>query len=288
MLREIKSQTRVLILNVLSFACIHVDASAPLGDSERLNSQDATLGQWLKEWPTKEILLAPKNIFALEQLKKLSSPSARILLLRAGDPQTIEFYLKEFRRVERREMAVIDIIASANLELIRLLGEYLPSDEPTEYVKVGPEGRPVVVTSKGAALAIQGIVIKSPEFSDAVREWAKQLGYGAVRAQMQAWWKLNRQALIRGNYKAVVPLGELNVETNRLQVPQSTPLLKLSSAPVISSANPAPVKVATPARPKKDVHTRTTDAKQLTWLLASGVAGVIVIFVFYARHRHRK
>ena len=213
------------------------------------------MNQWRKNWSrvTQEELQAPHNKRVLELLESASSPgsfSAQVLLVRGGSPNAIARAVEGFR--EKRDLrSSINLLGqSANPMVITLIEKELFRPEKDSDGNI----------STAAADIVQIIVSGSPAFPVEVRTWASS---GPTREDLREWYNANKDALLRSDYQAVVPVRDLKGETEPSRPLPSTPLLK--AEPKASTTDNASVEPATPAHLEESSVSRHVEEKPPAW-----------------------
>lgn len=205
---------------------------------------DAALGNWRAITP--DILRKPENADLLSELRKLAknvdeSP-ARVPLLKLGDADVIESCLKEYRTEDpnSRRSAMSQLRAASNPDIIPLLASDLSRNESTTMIFFEDNG--MLPLSVAAATVIRTTVLESPRFSREVKEWARQLPAmsDGLRDGMRVWWKVNKDAIIRKDYEAVVAALAVHGADKQSSPSPSTPANPTPVATPLPSASPVP------------------------------------------------
>ncbi len=169
---------------------------------------DAALRDWRVVSPA--ILQEPENAELLMELRSLAKDPrqqvARVPLLKLGDADVIQSCLKEYRteHPNSRRSAMSQLRAASNPDIIPLLASDLSRNESTTMIFFEDNG--MLPLSLAAATIIKATVLESPVFSREVKEWARQLPAmsDGLRDGMRVWWEVNKDAIMRKDYEAVV------------------------------------------------------------------------------------
>ena len=190
-------------------ACVTL-AEEKIRDETTHAKVDAMFGNWRAITP--EILRAPENAAVIEELKRIADRSpasiAVVLLLRQGDEQTVQRSLAQVRAESPRDRdsAARDLSSAANPSIIRLLERDLNKEESPKWIRF--EDVVILPPSMAAASIIKATILESPVFSPSVKEWARSLPQvsAGLRDGVRVWWKVNKEAVERGDYQSVVPV----------------------------------------------------------------------------------
>lgn len=206
------NRKRVFLVVLLLCACFGL--LAPAEETAPNQDAQAKAAAMIEDWKaiTPKLLQAPENVPVINQLKTIAqerpASTAVVLLLRYGDEQTVQRLLTQLRAKTPRDRgsAVQDLSLAAKPQLIRLLDRDLLREESSELVFLGDTL--MLPVSMAAASIIKATIIEGPVFSPDVKEWAKGLPKvsGGLRDGIRAWWKINKAAIERGDYQAVVPV----------------------------------------------------------------------------------
>lgn len=127
-----------------------------------------------------------------------------------GDEETIKstLHLLQTNRPTRRGSPANALSGAANPDVIpRLIGN-LMIDESPEYA-FDEACQFITPLSMTSTHIIQPTIVESPAFSHEVKEWCRPLSrvdFGVQREGIRAWWVLNKDALMRKNYQAAIPV----------------------------------------------------------------------------------
>lgn len=199
-----------VVVSILAFAGIPTQAE------ERNPELEKRLVEMIDNWRTTsaETLRLPQNADVVQELRLMArgrNPITAVpaLLIRMGDEETIKstVNLLQTARPNRRNIPVGALAAAANPDVIPLLIDSLMIEEGPEDTFDG-ECQFVSPLSMIAASIIRRTIAESPVFSQEVKEWQHPLSKfdGTGRDAIRRWWVLNQDALVRKDYKAVVPL----------------------------------------------------------------------------------
>lgn len=198
-------RTLLSVFSAFTF-CYCAAAAEPKTLSRRV---DAITRAWNKV--PAEVLRDPSNADVLDELRRKARLSSnqvhRALLLRIGDPETVQTCIKDlYAEVRDTGAAFID---SGNVRLILSLCAPLFEEESARSERFMSNGeasylRPVSVR---AAWAIREMIRSGSAFSPEVVEWATNLRIGvkdgeAGRQKIREWVTVNKNALETGNFAA--------------------------------------------------------------------------------------
>ena len=193
---------------------------------------DTKVSEFITDWKSfpPERLLAKENADLLVKLrlmaKETSYTSVKSALIKIGDEDVIQSSIDSFRnaRPTRRGTPARILSWGANPEVISRLIDSLFVDESPEMLSNGDDQfySPLSVL---AASIIKNIVIESPAFTPKLNQWAKQLPVddAEIRAIFRQWWAINKDALLRKDYAACVPVPGTQREIKRPDKPVVTP-----------------------------------------------------------------
>ena len=197
-------------LAALAFLFFSSQMSVAAGQEETRKFQEVLSG-----WKTmsRETLASPGYAGVIKNLKAEARSSTngpeRAILLRLDDPEIIDVCLVDLRTADpsnpsRRAAAVVLLQKFANPTVIPRLADDLNRSESPDIIILGGVG--LSPHSVEAAMIIRGIISRSSLFSPAVRKWSDDLMPidEEVRGPIRTWWKLNKPAIERGDYQAVV------------------------------------------------------------------------------------
>lgn len=159
---------------------------------------------------TKEALQRPENSDVVRQLKESAQDrrqtSARALLIRLGDEDTIQDCLNELKvnKSGHRNPAVKQLSEGGNADIIPRLETILDKEESPEIVFSGDTG--ILPVSMASASIIKAIILENPAFPNDVKVWAQNLPKVSVglRDGIRTWYHLNKSLLVAKDYKSVV------------------------------------------------------------------------------------
>jgi hypothetical protein len=157
---------------------------------------------------TPEMLQDPQNADLLQELRMMATDSdqtaARVPLIKLGDETVIESCLQRLYS-ERQKTAMNQLILACNPRVISLLARDFNREETAQSTLAGGDQLKFPV-SMNAALIVKRTILKSPVFTREVKAWAKGLPEFSpdLRSGIRTWWELNKAALLRENYAAVV------------------------------------------------------------------------------------
>lgn len=161
---------------------------------------------------TPEVLQRAENADLLQELRSMATDknqiAARALLIRLGDEALIQSSLNQLRSNNPRG-PLRELRLAANPIVIPLLATDFNRDESPDLITKTYDVVEMPL-SMNAAWIVKETIIKSPVFSQAVKEWARGLPtyMPGLRTGIRAWWTLNQTALVQQNYAAVVAPGE--------------------------------------------------------------------------------
>ena len=176
-----------------------------------------------------ESLALPENAELMAELRKLAKDArfsaARIPLIRMGDKEIIDstISLLHTERPKRRWSIAYQLGQSGNPELICQLMEDLKRNESAEEDLSGEMG--VTPLSTVAGCTIVAIVQENSLFTPQVKTWAHRLSSGneEKRSAVRTWCEINKDALLRKDYAACVPVPGTQSEIKRPDKPVVTP-----------------------------------------------------------------
>ena len=275
-MRRILSLANVVVLFVSVFNSMHARAMSP--------ETNAKLNEALRNWRSvsAQSLIQPENADLLDALREMAQTTgrtdARVPLLKLGDSSVIQDCLAELRAEppHQRDLAVRQLGFAGNPKIIALLEPNLSREESAEILWTEDIG--FLPVSMAAAAAIKAIVLQSSDFSMEVKVWAQSLPVMSpgLRDGVRAWWRTNKAAIERGDFRAVVP-GEIVPRKARKQSnPVATQALKEPMVTPQPAVSQTLVPVDSPARLQ---HKRS----MWPWLVGIGVLGVILLLVLRRR-----
>jgi hypothetical protein len=136
------------------------------------------------------------------------SRSANIILLRLGDPKTMQRNADAFMKTGNG-FIYYDIASSRQAAIIPYLADGLFIEDTPASLTRGRGCTPGITLAWRATYPIFDLLSGSPQFTDEVRGWAKNEAKGSLparRAALRIWWKQNEAIFKSGDYKAVRPL----------------------------------------------------------------------------------
>ncbi|MCE9609950.1 MAG: hypothetical protein K8R23_07045 [Chthoniobacter sp.] len=198
---------------VIAFLIFNFAVAQALSPEEIARLNDA-VANWKTLTP--EYLRLPENATLLVELrqraKNTSRNDVRVPLLRMDDADTVQSVFKELHSEywSRRRSATSQLTFAANPKLLPMLVDDLMKDaNPKVELIDGDINSPS--TSVVAAKIIRAAVLNSPVFSADVKAWAQALpssNPAVLTEGVRVWWKLNREALEKGDYHSVLPIAE--------------------------------------------------------------------------------
>lgn len=171
--------------------------------------KDTIIRNWRKV--TAEELLSPENAdvmahFRRSVMRGSTSFRYRVLLLRAGDPETVHYCLEKL--IQEPSIGG-DFVTSGNAKLILALEAPLVRKESAKNAARvgGNEGFRIRPPSVQAAEIIRELIVSSAAFSPEVTDWARNVVFGpndgeAGRHQIRVWVAVNKPVLETGNFAA--------------------------------------------------------------------------------------
>lgn len=242
---------------VIFFAALVADIVSPATDEKAVELMSRSIKSDLSIVSPSErtAVVARVREVGFGKLRQIGTASvdridAQIVLVRLGDTESIERLMQEYRRYD--SMYAWDTIprifqVSRQPSVIAYLAEDLSSkDDPNRNIVSNPPpdstefGVTATNRSVYSGVIITRVIEDSPEFSPALKKWAKDMyevrlaNPGNFRDSMRTWWEENRDAFRKGDYKSVVPLP-----------PQTPPVPSLSA----NAASPAPSPMAATPQP---------------------------------------
>jgi hypothetical protein len=217
--------SRFFILAILFFAgCQSLYAILP-ETQEKLNHV-------LANWRTtdSEMLKLPENADLLMELRRLAKDTqdtaAIVPLIKLGDEEVTQNTIELFKNspIRRLSSPINQLSLGANPVVIQSLIESLMIEEKPDDTIVGGE-RFLTPRSVLAAEVIKSIAETSPVFTEKVKVWAQKLPVqaGDKRAAVRSWCEINKDALLRKDYAACVPVPGTQREIKRPDKPAVTP-----------------------------------------------------------------
>lgn len=210
----------------------------------------------------------------------MSARSAEVLLLGLGDIPTIERQIEVYQEYKGRD-AWQHIPQNFEWSKQPLIIPYLAEDlflPGSVMVGVGfsPSGEVLIPNrSTYSGLISLRIIEASSEFSDEMKEWARQTirflfkDRNAFREQMRTWWKQNEEHFKQQDYAAVQPL-----QPEPAGTPAATPAPTPAPSPTAEpspSATPGSAATAFPERspvPTPAPKIETQQNRSLLWAVA--------------------
>jgi hypothetical protein len=170
--------------------------------------------------------------------------SARIVLIRLSDPETIQRVVSEYRALygKRRSFELAeDLERGANGAAIPYLADDFLRQDEEKAVILNEGGARIRVIPQGAFSGVTTlrIIMGSAQFPPEVRQWAKKrliegaYPYRRLQDDVGLWWQQNREAVSSGMYA------------------KTRPLQKGATAPAAGAPLPPP---ATPVSPPDPPH----------------------------------
>lgn len=238
--------------------------------------------------------------------------TARIFLLRLGDPDTIGEVLNVFRKgrgdvtdyeQQERYGQVVEALRSCRQPLVvPLLAEVVMIDEP--YASDPYFGR--LPRSFDAVFLIRDIVKECMEFNPEVRSWQGFYGYSHEQSKedlkkhgitcrasecswlhsrclMRVWWQQNKEHFAKQDYAAVTPLPPVTNAVPPVRsvagiVPPNT-----SAPPAVAKVQATPQPVSTPAVPAE-----APSPSNSSWRLPVVIAIVAMLGIVFALLKRRQ
>ncbi len=214
-----------LILAILIFVGFQKLYAIQPETQEKLNH---VLANWRTIDPS--ILKLPENADLLIELRRLAKDSqdtaAIVPLIKMGDEATTQRALELFKNspIKRLHDPVFQLSLGANPAVISDLIESLRIEEKPDDTIVGGE-RFLTPRSVLAAEVIKSIAETSSAFTEKVKAWAQKLPVeaGDKRAAVRSWCEINKDALLRKDYAACVPVPGTQREIMRPDKPAVAP-----------------------------------------------------------------
>lgn len=178
---------------------------------------------------TRESLNLFENAELLQELRRIANETdvaaAKIPLIRIGDEDVINATLNELHTNQstRRRSPSYQLGMAGNPDIIPRLIADLQREENADEDLSGEIG--ITPLSSAVTTIMIMIVRESPAFTPQVKEWASQLPQASNdrRAGIRLWWTLNKDALLRKDYQAVIPLWQDEREMKRPAKPAGAP-----------------------------------------------------------------
>jgi hypothetical protein len=218
---------------------------------------------------------------------------ARRYLIELGDVETAEKvvseYLAEDASWQQRSDTGAVLREIAQPWVISMLEPALLRDEQiTQYVFTSEDAEPPP-RSWEAAQFIQGIVIKSPAFSQEVRDWAKSIPMFPAkvsRDDVRQWWLQNKEHLVKGDYAAVTPLKPVSFIAPRPPPPpkEVSAVAQVELPPPAKSVSQPPAVATVPKTVTK--HPPSSMGKILVAALGA-VCAVIALWLLAKQRRSK-
>ncbi|MDQ3620913.1 MAG: hypothetical protein M3463_00255 [Verrucomicrobiota bacterium] len=214
---------------------------------------DAAIGNWKAITP--ELLQDPANSDLLQELRVLArnplQTAARVPLIKLGDEEVINSCLEEYRVTtpNSRGSAMTQLGLAGNPKVIPLLAADLNIEESPQRIFFEDHG--MLPLSMASAAIIKAIVLNSAVFSDEVKAWAGRLPRATpgLRDGVRVWWAINKAALERGDYQAVVPVAEPPAASVIPKATTPSPTISAMAPQVTPTASTSPVSATIPNVP---------------------------------------
>ena len=284
---ELSNMSKPIILLVFSLTTL---GAAPVEESAEV------LASRFNGLPVQEQTMANlpkgKEQEVLTALVKRQSVYPEVLLRLNHEP-TVKRFFEKYLAVKGRDAQAQSIIASCGSPYI--IAELAPLLYSTDQIFPRAWGEHADTdwgSAAGPAVLIGKIIQKAPEFSPALKEWAKETLNASINESprpdiihiTRAWWELNRDALLANQFDQVkVPASY--PKSNTVPIPPRGPShsdiaptpAPAASSPVAPASHPTPT--APTAPPAAPVTAPAATPANSSWWFLAAIAALAVAFL---------
>jgi hypothetical protein len=203
-MNKLSKLSKILVLCVCFLLPVMTFAGSP-ETQEKLND---ALTSW-RTYDAEKLTLPSNEDLKQELLKRADSDfAAHVILIRMGDEKIIKNSIDRYLNysLKNRGPSCSELYLAANPVIIPALIDSLMVEESGQAYCRGEIY--IIPKSVVSGYFIKEIVKTSNKFSPSVRAWAKGLPKvdEEIRAAIRTWCQINRDALIKGDYAACIPV----------------------------------------------------------------------------------